>query len=41
VGNEHNTSGLLQRSVYKKNKMETQTTIGNQRNREQEDNNKE
>ncbi len=41
MGNEYDTSGLLQISVYKnKNKMEIQRTSGNRTSRKQEDNNK-
>jgi hypothetical protein len=41
VGNEHDISGLLQRSVYtNKNKMEIKRTSGNRTSRKQEDNNK-
>jgi hypothetical protein len=41
VGNEHDTSGLLQRCVYRIKKTKTQTTNGNQTSKEQEDIDKE
>jgi hypothetical protein len=41
VGNEDDTSGLLQKNVYRNKKTKTQSTNGNRTSKEQEDIDKE